>query len=238
MCIYTPSGKALEYSELATNPYRGCTHGCTYCYVPMILKMRRPDFHAQSVVRPTFFAQLERSAKKTPPTSPVLLSFTSDPYHTDDTSATRKTLQILRETGHTFTTLTKGGTRALRDIDLFRPGKDFFASTLTSLDPAVSEFYEPKAARPDDRLEALKAFHDADIFTWVSLEPVIDPDWALDIIEKTHEFVDFFKIGVANYMKLPHPVDWRQFALDAIYLCERLGKKYLLKKDLAKYLQS
>jgi DNA repair photolyase len=50
-----------------------------------------------------------------------MLNFTSDPYHPGDTSLTRAALEILIEYGLGFCTLSKGGTRALRDIDLFRP---------------------------------------------------------------------------------------------------------------------
>jgi DNA repair photolyase len=70
-------------------------------------------------------------------TEPVLITFTSDPYHLlGDTAPTRETLAILAEHGLAYCTLTKGGTRALRDLDLFRLDRDAFASTLTSLDDA------------------------------------------------------------------------------------------------------
>jgi DNA repair photolyase len=78
-------------------------------------------------------------------------------------------MEILREYNLGFCALTKGGTRALRDLDLFRPDRDAFASTITSLDEATSLHWEPNAALPADRITALKAFHDAGIFTWVSL---------------------------------------------------------------------
>jgi len=51
--IYAPRGQAGEYAPLATNPYRGCGHACAYCYVPLVLKMKRPDFDAGAFPRPT-----------------------------------------------------------------------------------------------------------------------------------------------------------------------------------------
>ena len=42
--IYAPKGQAGEYSPLAVNPYPGCGHGCSYCYVPRMLKMPRVEF--------------------------------------------------------------------------------------------------------------------------------------------------------------------------------------------------
>src|SRR6185295_11127456 len=42
--IYAPRGQAGEYSALAANPYRGCGHGCAYCYVPNVTKQDRREF--------------------------------------------------------------------------------------------------------------------------------------------------------------------------------------------------
>lgn len=67
-----------------------------------------------------------------------MLSSTTDPYHPGDTTLTRQALEVLLAHGLGTCTLTKGGTRALRDLDLFRPDRDAFASTLTSLDDEFS----------------------------------------------------------------------------------------------------
>src|SRR4030065_1545346 len=52
--IYAPRGQAGEYAPLATNPYRGCGHGCAYCYVPKVLRMDRVEFDAGGNPRPGF----------------------------------------------------------------------------------------------------------------------------------------------------------------------------------------
>jgi DNA repair photolyase len=132
--IYAPKGRAGEYAPLAANPYRGCGHACAYCYVPIVLKMKRPVFDAGAIPRPDFIKHLTKDAKKYQAagiTEQVMLSFTSDPYHPGDSSLTRETLMVLRDHGLGIATLSKGGTRALRDVDLFRPDRDAFASTLT-----------------------------------------------------------------------------------------------------------
>jgi DNA repair photolyase len=51
---------------------------------------------------------------------------------------------------------------------------------------------------PDDRINALKAFHERGIFTWVSLEPTLDVEASLALVEATHSFVDLYKVGRAN----------------------------------------
>jgi DNA repair photolyase len=237
--IYAPAGQAGEYSPLAANPYRGCGHGCAYCYVPAAIRMDRKDFDAGATLRPTFFAGLLKDAAKYQAAGireQVMLSFTSDAYHLGDTTPTRKTLEILKEHGLGICTLTKGGTRALRDIDLFRPDRDSFASTLTSLDDKFSKKWERNAALPGDRIAALRAFHDRGIFTWVSLEPTLDCDSSLAIVEATHSFVDLFKVGRVNYLPMTKTTDWRDYTLRMVDLLNRLGANHYIKKDLQPFL--
>lgn len=237
--IYAPAGQAGEYAPLAANPYRGCGHGCAYCYVPQVLKMDRKLFNAGAVPRPDFLRNLEKDARKYQAAGigeQVMLSFTTDPYHLGDTSLTRQTLEALRNHGMGFCTLTKGGYRALRDLDLFRPDRDAFACTLTSLDEDFSRKWEPQAAMPSDRIEALRRFHDAGIFTWVSLEPTLDVDASLAIVEATCGFVDLYKIGRVNYLPMTRTTDWKDYTLRMIEVCQRLGVKHYVKKDLQPYL--
>lgn len=165
--IYAPKGQAGEYSALAANPYRGCGHKCSYCYVPLVLKMKREEFDAQATPRPDFLRNLAKDAEKYQAhgiTEQVMLSFTTDVYNPSDTSITRPTLDILRSYGLGFCVLTKGGARALVDIDLYDPRFDAFASTLTSLDDKFSQLWERGAALPGDRIATLRKFHERGIF--------------------------------------------------------------------------
>jgi len=237
--IYAPQGQAGEYAPLACNPYRGCGHKCAYCYVPDVLKITRAEFDAGANPRPDFLKNLEKDARKyrlMGSTGQVMLSFTTDPYHPGDNFLTRKTIQLLKEYGLTFCTLTKGGNRALRDIDLFRPERDAFASTLTSLDDAFSLKWERGAALPGDRIATLRKFHDAGIFTWVSLEPTLDCESSLQIVRETHQFVDLYKIGRVNYLPMTKTTDWQDYTLRMIDLCQTLGVKHYVKKDLQGFL--
>jgi hypothetical protein len=165
-----------------------------------------------------------------------MLSFTTDPYHPFDTSLTRPVLQTLQAHGLAICTLTKGGSRALRDLDLFRPERDAFASTLTSLDADFSQKWERGAALPYDRINTLRTFHQAGIFTWVSLEPTLSTEASLQIIEQTHEFVDLYKIGRANYLPMTGTTDWEGYTYHILELCQRLGVRHYIKKDLQGYL--
>ena len=237
--IYEPRGQAREYAPLACNVYRGCDHGCVYCYAPSATQRQREQFHA-SCLRPNFFPQLVREAKKraaTGDTGQVLLSFTCDPYQHLDVKeqVTRRTIEILHQYGFTVQILTKGGTRALRDIDLLGPG-DAFASTLTFVDEARSREWEPDAALPADRIEAIRAMHDAGVPTWVSLEPVIFPDETLALIRQTFKFVDLYKVGKLNYHPHAASVDWYRFANDAVSLLKKTQVPFYVKDSLLPYL--
>lgn len=237
--IYAPRGQAGEYSKLATNPYRGCGHKCAYCYVPKVLRMERTDFDAGANERGGFLQSLIKDAKKYEALGikeQVMMSFTTDPYHPFDTTLTRDVILQLQTHGLGVCTLTKGGSRALRDLDLFRPSRDAFASTLTSLDDEFSMKWERGAQLPGDRIATLKAFHKAGIFTWVSLEPTLSTEASLNIIRRTHEFVDLYKVGRANYLPMTGSTDWQEYTEKILKLVDGLGVKHYIKKDLQAFL--
>lgn len=235
--IYRPKGRALEYSFLAVNHYVGCEHGCRYCYAEKMANQFNQNFTRPELRNGRrFIEQLSIDAAKFANTKErVLLSFMSDPYQPidDDIRATREVIKILRRNNIPFQILTKGGTRAVRDFDMYGPD-DAFATTLTCSNLVDSEKHEPHAAFPTDRIEAIRIAHAQGIRTWVSLEPVIYPAQSLGLIGQTYGFVDLFKIGKMNHVK--NDIDWRKFALDAIELCERVGVDYYIKHDLAKYI--
>jgi DNA repair photolyase len=239
--IYQPKGPAGEYGELAVNPYLNCTHGCTYCYCPQFLHKTREEFFRTPTPRKDFLKNLEKDCKKlaavNAPISPIFLSFIGDCYQPFEAEAkiTRRTIEIIKQFGLNFTILTKAGELAQRDFDLYGPG-DTFGTTLTFVNELDSLEYEPKADIPFWRLETLKVAHKMGIKTFVSCEPVIRPDSTLWLIEIAAPYVDMFKIGKLNHQEPPEPIDWRKFALDAIDLLEKLHKSYVIKRDLAKYL--
>ena len=237
--IYAPRGQAGEYSALAANPYRGCGHKCAYCYVPRVTKQDRGEFNAGAVDRADYLNALRKDATRYQAAGirgQVMISFTSDPYHPGDSTLTRQSFELLIEHGLAICALTKGGTRSLRDLDLFRPDRDAFASTLTSLDDRFSQKWESGAALPGDRISALRAFHERGIFTWVSLEPTIDVEASLSIVDATHSFVDLFKVGRVNYLPITKTEDWRDYTLRMIDKLQELGKAHYIKKDLQPFL--
>lgn len=232
--IYEPTGRAREYSHLALNHYRGCGHGCSYCYAADMARAFGQGPFNHPAAKKRAIQAVEREAPRyvcTP--KRVLLSFMCDPYQPidKDLQLTRQVIQILKSHKIPIQILTKGGLAAVRDFDLYSDS-DAFASTLTFIDQARSKEWEPGAAPPSERIEAIKEAHRLGIETWVSLEPVIDPDESLAIIDQTHEFVDLYKIGKLNHRACN--IDWKIWGIMALSLCRKYGKKYYIKDDLAR----
>lgn len=237
--IYEPKGRAGEYSKYALNLYKSYDFGCLYCFGPSILRKPKELYHTVMEERENLLSKVESDCKKLEGLKEkVLLSFVCDPYNSIDaeTELVRKVLELFKTYSINFQILTKGGSRAKRDFDLYKDG-DAFASTLTFLDDDKSIYWEPNAALPSDRIATLKEAHSRGIETWVSLEPVIEPLESLKIIEETHEFVDLYKVGTLNYHELSKTIDWKDFGVKAIELLEKYNKNYYIKNDLREYLE-
>ena len=129
MIIYEPRGKAFEYSPLAANLYKGCSHGCSYCYAPSATFKKRDVFNSDEYIRPraNVLEQFEKDCKKFKGDSrEILFSFTTDPYQKCETdlNITRKALEIALEYDLFPVILTKGGTRAIKDFDILSKFKN------------------------------------------------------------------------------------------------------------------
>jgi len=239
MIIYQPKGRAREYCKLAANLYRGCGHGCKYCYAPDATFTDREKFYREPAPRNNVIEQLAKDAASGEfAGQSVLLCFTCDPYQpiNDHYDLAGQAIRHLKANGIQVEILTKGGLRAERDLHLLDSG-DKIAATLTFVNPADSLEWEPGAALPEERFKLLEKAHGLGIQTWASLEPVIDPEQSLEIIRRTHEFVDLYKVGVLNHHPLAKTIDWRDFGLRAVDLLENLGCRYYIKDDLRKHLE-
>lgn len=236
-----PLGRIMDMVDITTSTQNFIANGMIShnCYVPAVLRISRAEFDAGAIPRKNFLESLQKDARKYQAMGikdQIMLSFTTDPYHPGDTLLTRQVIELLRNHRMSFCTLTKGGSRALRDLDLFRPNLDAFATTLTSLDDSFSRKWEPDAALPADRIETLKRFHAAGIFTWVSLEPTLSIESSLKIMGRTHNFVDLYKIGRANYIPTTKIIDWKDYTHRMVEMVSLFKVKHYFKKDLQGFL--
>jgi DNA repair photolyase len=253
--IYKPQGRAAEYAPLAVNLYNGCGHGCTYCWAPKVLRMEPAKFFASPQPKADLLKQLKLDAKRLRDSpKPVLLCFTCDPYQPceEQHRLTRSALEVLLEYGLTVSILSKGGLRATRDLDLLAASGQphAFGASLTALSPELSAQWEPLAAPPAERLASLRQAFELGLSTWASLEPVLDPEQTLALIEASHSFVRHFKLGKLNYHPKAKEIDWRSYRrrvkgllLDLGYWPnERPGDftpgSYFIKHDLGRWVWS
>ena len=234
--IYTPKGRALEYSPLALSVYTGgCPHGCTYCFNRDIFRGKWTD-----IALPRNLKGLEREAAKA--SRQILLSFAGgDPYGPQESvyRNTRKALIVLRDAGCSVAILTKGGSHCLRDLDLFTNwpgGRIKVGATLTSWGKAFQEHWEPGAASPCDRIDALRRLQEAGIKTWASIEPVIDTEESLAAIDASLPYVDAYKVGKWNHDTRANEIDWASFGWCAVDMIHRARRKLYVKADLRPYL--
>jgi DNA repair photolyase len=169
--------------DRSINPYRGCEHGCIYCFA-------RPthafhdlspgiDFESRLFAKPEAAKLLHATlSKRGYEVAPIALGTNTDPYQPieEHWRITRSILELLLETKHPFTITTKSD-RVVRDLDIVAPaarlGLAAVAISVTSLDPKVHRTLEPRAPAPRKRLAAIRALSEAGVPTFASIAPVI-----------------------------------------------------------------
>lgn len=232
--IYEPQGRAKEYSELACNLYSGCLHKCKYCYCPSILRKSLDEWASYPKPRTRILKQLEKDAqKRVGETKELLFCFMSDPYMDEESAfITRQALLICEiYKFKNVQILTKAGFRAIKDFDIIKRNNWKFGSTIIFRDDKLRAEWEPNAPSIESRYEAIKKAFNDNVFNWVSIEPVIDPEQALNVIKDLKGYVNKWKIGKLNHFKeIENKIDWKKFYYDAKMLLT--NEDVYWKKDL------
>jgi DNA repair photolyase len=204
--------------DRSINPYRGCEHGCIYCFA-------RPthaylglspglDFESKLFAKPEAPKLLERelaAAGYVPRT--IAIGTNTDPYQPIEREhqIMRRILEVLDRYGHPVGIVTKSAL-VLRDLDILaRLAKRNLvkvALSVTTLDPKLARVMEPRAATPQRRLEALRQFTAAGVPTSVMVAPVIP---ALNDSEMERILDSAAALGVkeAGYVLLRLPLEVR-----------------------------
>ncbi|HWH75517.1 MAG TPA: PA0069 family radical SAM protein, partial [Methylibium sp.] len=169
--------------EWSVNPYRGCEHGCSYCYA-------RPghawlnlspglDFETRLVAKVNAAERLRAElARPGHRPSPINVGSVTDAYQPIERrwGLTRAVLQVLTACEHPFTLITKSA-GIERDLDLIAPAarrRQALASiSITTLDADLARRLEPRAAAPQRRLQAVRRLAEAGVPVGVNLAPVI-----------------------------------------------------------------
>jgi len=203
--------------DRSINPYRGCEHGCIYCFA-------RPshayhdlspglDFETKLFAKPGAADPLrETLAKRNYKPRAIAMGTNTDPYQPieRDYRITRQLLEVCLEARHPVTITTKSD-RAVQDADLLeemaRKNLVAVAISVTTLDPVLSNKLEPRCAAPAKRIAALKRLVELGVPTHCSISPII-PAITDEFMEAIVAHVA--EIGVPSVgwipLRLPHEV--------------------------------
>lgn len=203
--------------DRSINAYRGCEHGCIYCYA-------RPthayldlspglDFESRLFAKPEAARLLRRElAARNYQPAPIAMGTNTDPYQPIEAHyrLTRQILEVCLETCHPVTITTKSD-RILHDLDLLselaRRRLVAVAISVTSLDPALSRLLEPRAASPAKRLDAIEKLSASGVPVWVNVSPIV-PAITEEWIERILEAAAARGVHGASWimLRLPHEV--------------------------------
>ncbi|MFP6558421.1 PA0069 family radical SAM protein [Paraburkholderia sp. B3] len=169
--------------SVSLNPYRGCEHGCIYCFARpthsylglspgldfesrLYAKVNAPELLARELSKPSYEPE------------PIALGVSTDAWQPIERELrlTRRVIEVLAERGHPFAAITKSSLIE-RDLDLLVPmaqRNQFMAAiTITTLDADIARTLEPRAASPARRLRTIRTLAEAGIPVGVSIAPVI-----------------------------------------------------------------
>jgi DNA repair photolyase len=203
--------------DRSINPYRGCEHGCVYCYARPTHAFLglSPGLDFETKLRAKFDAArlLERElAKPGYRCQPLALGTNTDPYQPVERrlGITRGILEVLARCHHPATIVTKSAA-VVRDLDLLAPMAHQnlvrVAISVTTLDGDLARRLEPRAAAPHRRLQAIRRLSGAGVPTAVMVAPII-PALTDHEIERILEVAAAAGAGSAGYvlLRLPHEV--------------------------------
>ena len=169
--------------DRSINPYRGCEHGCIYCFA-------RPthaylglspglDFETSLIARPNAAERLDAELRAPGyRVAPMAIGTNTDPYQPveRDQGIMRQCLEVLREFNHPVAIVTKG-TLIERDLDILAPmaerGLARVGISVTSLDATLSRLMEPRAPSPARRLQTIRRLSQAGVPVRIMTSPVV-----------------------------------------------------------------
>ena len=244
--IYKPKGAAGEYARYAVNFYNGCSNKCEYCYLKRglgsgILGGDTPrlkagyNFIDEEVS--DFFDDVRnhyRDIKK----GGIFMSFTTDPMLKETFRATLDATLVCLSHGIDVHILSKRTEyydvlveRCSKILELKACGKLFIGTTLTGYDEL-----EPFASPHESRIEMLRKAKRDGIGTFVSLEPVIDLNTAMHIVQKISDCADEIRIGLKTPVKAEnYPAgDMKEFFEIVSAICTERNIKVMWKNSFRK----
>ena len=218
--IRHPDGKAGEYSYIAADAWFGCSNDCTYCYLKkgFLGRMFTNPPHLKAGIKDNnhafelFKIDVEKIGIETLQKYGIFLNFESDPFLKETKPFTQRVVQFCCENKIPLKLLTKsadwvfdnsfpahwgkGGDECINEMKKYVA----IGYTLTGRDDL-----EPNASTNAERIEAMSKLHEAGFKTWASIEPVIDFESSYEMVIRTNDFCDLYKIGLESGKKYKKP---------------------------------
>lgn len=235
----TPS--AIEYVNYGCNPVRGgCQHGCLYCYMPGILRIKRSDWCRPPKIMSNFLQLLGDELPTLSRHDMVMLSTSSDPFQPGAEELSCEVVKLFIEHGINFRVLSKN--ERILDLLTIVEGYDRckIGMSITTANDDIRREWEPHASSVLARIHAIETFHRWKIPTWVSLEPMLPRSDPVSIIGLLLPFVDEWIIGRLNNTKGAPSDAWCIAQINrilAITRAKQLNNVYL-KKELQQLLNT
>ncbi|MDX5364878.1 MAG: PA0069 family radical SAM protein [Alphaproteobacteria bacterium] len=209
--------------DRSINAYRGCEHGCVYCFArPTHAYMGLSpglDFESKLFAKPNAAQLLEKElARPGYEVAPIAIGTNTDPYQPIEQRyrITRSLLEVLSAYNHPVTILTKSA-RIVRDIDILSSLAERnlvrVALSVTTLDPKLARALEPRASTPSRRMEAIRLLSEAGIPTSAMIAPIIP---ALNDMEIEKILTGLSHAGAreANFVILRLPLEIRDIFVE------------------------
>lgn len=202
--------------DRSINPYRGCEHGCIYCYArPSHCYLGHSaglDFETKLYAKTNAAELLEHElARRTYRPQVIALGTNTDPYQPIERERriTRSILEVLERTNHPVGIVTKSAL-VIRDVDILSRmaarGLAKVALSVTTLDRQIARAMEPRAMTPAKRLEAIRALSQAGVPVSVMVAPIV-PGLTDSEIEKILEAARDAGATEAGYVLLRLPLE-------------------------------
>lgn len=225
--------------ERSINPYRGCEHGCVYCFA-------RPthaylgfspglDFETKLTYKPNAAALLrEALAKRSYVCQPITLGINTDAYQPIERKLriTRSIVEVLHETHHPYMVVTKSALIE-RDIDLMAQMAQKrlveIVVSVTTLDRDLARKLEPRAAAPQRRLAVIRQLHEAGIPVSVLIAPIV-PVLTEHELENILEAVREAGALDAGYVLLRLPHETKQLMEEWLHAHQPLKAQHVMNR--------
>ncbi len=202
--------------DQSINPYRGCEHGCIYCYArPTHCYLGHSaglDFETKLYAKTNAAELLEQElARKSYKPAVIALGTNTDPYQPIERERriTRSILEVLERTGHPVGIVTKSAL-VVRDVDILSRmaarGLAKVALSVTTLDRHIARAMEPRATTPAKRLEAVHTLSEAGVPVSVMVAPIV-PGFTDSEIERILEAARKAGATEAGYVLLRLPLE-------------------------------